>query len=176
MIAVHAFAALTPCLIVISLALAAPEARSADGGYLLKDGSSVSIEAATRRATVTRGGISTPLWDGAHRLDDGSLLIITNGVAVLPREPAVREPGTETDTRIGAPITGLSPCERLVADVCGLQKECAGTEGCDVAGQLLTMEQEERAAGRAPDRMTYTSGQCDRVRSDTTLFVPCAQE
>jgi hypothetical protein len=42
----------------------------------LKDGGTVTVDPQTNRATVRRDGVETQLWDGVHRLEDGSTLTI----------------------------------------------------------------------------------------------------
>ena len=146
-----------------------------DPDYHLKGGGAVTVDPDTNRATVTRDGVTAPLWDGTHRLEDGSILIIRRGTSV-PREPMAEPrhiPETEVGKWEGAPIVGYSPCERLVQRSCGPGNECLELEGCNLARQLLTMEQEERTASADPNRMTYTSGQCQEVEQDYQLFPYC---
>ena len=141
----------------------------------LYGGGAVSVDPDTNRATVTRDGVTAPLWDGTHRMQDGSVLIIRRGMAVPnkgildSRKPLPREPEEWED----ALIVGYSPCEKLVHRVCGSQDKCCDQEGCNLAQQLLTMEQEERAQSDRHNRMTYTSGQCNNVLHDTELFPYC---
>ena len=148
---------------------------AADTAPGLQYGGAVTVDPDTNRATITRDGVTTPLWDGAHRLQDGSVLIIRQGISVS-REPM---PGTrlppipEAVEWEGAPIVGHSPCEKLVNRVCGAQHRCGEGEACILARQLLTMEQDERAASENRNRMTYTSGECDRVNADRELFPFC---
>ena len=151
------------------------DARAADPQYQLQHGGSVTVDPNTNRATVTRDGVSAPLWDGTHRMEDGSILIIRRGTSV-PREP-VAEPRRIPESDIaqweGVPIVGYSPCEKLVHRTCGAQDECCEHEGCNLARQLLAMEQDERAQNDSRNRMTYTSGQCLNVEKDRELFPFC---
>ena len=150
-------------------------AWAADPDFKLRQGGSVTVDPNTNRATVTRDGVTTPLWDGTHRLEDGSILIIRRGTSV-PREPMAAPrpiPETEAEKWAGAPIIGYSPCERLVQRSCGAHNECLKEESCNLAQQLLTMEQDERAASENRNRMTYTSGQCQEVEKDRALFPYC---
>jgi hypothetical protein len=120
--------------------------------------------------------VSAPLYDGTHRAEDGSILIIRQGVTTIPYE-APAQPGEAKEAPAelweGAPIVGYSPCERLVQKVCGKQNRCDGIEGCKLARQLLDMEKEERNASGSRNRMTYTSGQCAEMTPDTELFPTC---
>ena len=165
----------TRLLVLIIGAAGTVAAGAADPQYQLQRGGTVTVDPDTNRATVTHQGITSPLWDGTHRLNDGSILIIRRGTSV-PREPMAEPrviPETEAEKWAGAPIVGYSPCERLVQRSCGIKNECVEQEGCNLAQQLLDMEQEERAASDRPNRMTYTSGQCQEVEADHELFPYC---
>jgi hypothetical protein len=162
-------------LLLMMLVLLAPRLFAADWTSRLQDGSTVTVDPDTNRATVTRGGVTTPLWDGAHRLQDGSLLI-TNGGVATPNAAIIesrRQPPPETEDWQDAPIVGFSPCEQLVRLVCGRQDQCMTAEACAAARQLLDMEREERAASRNPNLMTFTSGQCLKARDDSEYFMAC---
>ena len=144
----------------------------------LQDGSTVTVDPATNRATVTRGGVSTPLWDGSHRLQDGTQLIINRGVAT-PNAAIIESrrlpPAPDTGDWEDAPIVGYSPCEQLVRMVCGRQEQCLTAEACGPARQLLDMEREERVASRNRNLMTFTSGQCMKAQDDREFFLPCTR-
>jgi hypothetical protein len=73
---------------------------------------------------------------------------------------------------MGTPIAGSSPCEQLVQRVCGADRACEQAPACEPARQLLSMENEERAAG-SPDNMTYSSGQCMEALKDRDYFTEC---
>ena len=157
-------------------------ARAAQWSAPLKDGGTVTVDPQTNRATVRRDGVETQLWDGVHRLEDGSTLTIRSGTAVpnegilrarqMPAKPAPAEAGAWS----GAPIVGYSPCERLVRRVCGVNHACSSVEACDPARQLLTMEQNERKASASPNYMTQASGQCQQADRDRSYFATCVQD
>ena len=151
-------------------------AQAAGWTTTLQDGSRVTVDPNTNRATVTRRGVTSPLWDGTHRTQDGSILIIKRGTAVSNESvmEARRLPQPEPESWEGFPIAGYSPCEELVRHVCGKQNQCADAEACDPARQLLKMEDEERDASSMRSRMTYTSGQCKQAREDVEYFKACA--
>jgi hypothetical protein len=164
-------------LLLLALVLPAHTQLAADPNFTLQHGGVVTVDPDTNRATVTRRGVTTPLWDGTHRLQDGSVLIINQGVTV-PNKAILdsRElPPAEAEDWEGAPIAGYSPCEKLARRVCGKENQCGETEGCILARQLLDMEQDERAASERRNRMTYTSGQCLNVVKDVALFPICTQ-
>ncbi len=161
------------------LVLPAQSSFAAGPDYQLQDGSQVTVDPRTRRATVNRGGASTPLWDGTHRMQDGTTVIIRDGVAVIPdgmpaeaKDPKLPRRDA-AESWVGSPIGGYSPCERLVRTACGREDQCAEVEGCGLARQLLDMEKDERAAAANPNRMTYTSGQCQEVWPDRGQFPEC---
>jgi hypothetical protein len=137
----------------------------------LRGGGTVRVDPQTNRATVVEHGIRTQLWDGVHHLEDGSTITVQSGQVVPTKEILhAREPGSEEVPSRGewegAVIVGYSPCEKLKRRVCGAADECRKTEPCDLAGQLLNMENEEREESGQPRLMTYTSGQCQSLMSD----------
>ncbi len=168
------------------LAAATPVAlQAAEWSSTLKGGGKVTVDPRTNRVVVKKQGVETQLWDGVHRLEDGSSITVRSGQVVpneeilrarrLPEMPEEKE-GLGAEVWIGAPIVGYSPCEKLVRRVCGEGQECAAKQGCEVAGQLLQMEQQERAAEATANRMTYSSGQCQEADRDRHFFASCGAQ
>lgn len=171
--------------LLVALAVAVPlltgpvQVQAAEWNAQLQGGGQVTVDPRTNRATVRRNGVDTQLWDGVHRLQDGSIIIINSGQIVpnrgvlearqLPDQPRVEEEW------VGSPIAGYSPCERLARRVCGTDQECSGQPACPPALQLLEMETQERQANDSPNRMTYTSGQCQQADLDRVFFATCGQ-
>lgn len=171
---------------VVLLLAAAPAAlMAAEWSSTLKGGGTVSVDPRTNRITVQRHGVETPLWDGVHRLEDGSSITVRSG-QVVPNQEILRargQPDMPQETEgpgaevwIGAPIVGFSPCEKLVRRVCGEDQQCTANEGCVAATQLLQMEQQERAAEATANRMTYSSGQCQEADRDRQFFASCGAQ
>jgi hypothetical protein len=170
---------------MIAATLVPVGARADQWSGTLKGGGQVVVDPRTNRITVQKNGVSTQLWDGVHRLQDGSSITVRSG-QVVPNRQILRAreerglpeegEGTSAEMWIGAPIVGHSPCEKLVRRVCGEEQECAGNEGCPVARQLLGMEQQERAADPTPNRMTYASGQCQEADRDRQFFASCGSQ
>jgi hypothetical protein len=164
--------------LLLAACLCAP-AAFAEWTSELQAGGKVSVDPNTNRATVTRHGVSTPLWDGVHRLQDGSVITVRSG-QVVPNEEILRarkpQPAVtdEAQAWVGTPIVGLSPCEKLVRRVCGETQQCSQAPACDPAQQLLTMERQERANSNNPGAMTYSSGQCQEAAKDKEFFRQCA--
>ena len=167
---------LSSLLLAAVLGVSATVVLAADRTSNLEGGGVVTVDPDTRRATITRDGVTTPLWNGVHRMQDGSALIINHGEAV-PGMPAARSPrqlpAPESEDWEGAPIAGYSPCEQLTHHVCGMYGECATATACNPARQLLAMEDEERKQAVDRSRMTYTSGQCIKARADVAYFSAC---
>ena len=79
----------------------------------LQDGSRVEVDPRTNRPTVyNRQGVATQLWDGVHRLQDGSSITVRSGVMV-PNTDVVQ---LRERTRLARPFVdaGASPCVVLV--------------------------------------------------------------
>jgi Xaa-Pro aminopeptidase len=166
-----------PWLAAGLMALFLLSAQAAEWSSTLLDGSIVTVDPDTNRATVTREGVTTPLWNGVHRTQDGSALIVNRGIAV-PNESIIesrRLPPPKTEEWEDVNIVGYTPCEQLVRQVCGRQGECLDAESCDPAQQLLAMEDEERNNAANRNLMTFTSGQCLSAMKDREYFRQCAQ-
>ncbi len=139
------------------------------------NGNEVTVDPNTNRATVNVEGVTTQLWEGTHRLQDGSVLIIRKGIAVPnmsildSRELPVPEPSEWEDV----PVVGYSPCEKLVRRVCGKEGQCVEAQSCNPSQQLLGMEREEREVSANRNLMTYTSGQCLKADRDKEFFASC---
>lgn len=146
-----------------------------DWGARLSDGSGVEVDASTHRAWRLEDGRRTPLWDGVHRLEDGSVVIVRDGVAVPnpamldtwseapPRQP--REAGRESDA-----------CRELVRRVCGEGEgdnaACAGGEPCRLARDLLKMSAESLPLEAEIQAESSVGTQC-REAMTNPFFAPC---
>lgn len=125
----------------------------------LNDGSVLKVDPDTHRATRFYEGGTAPLWDGVHRLQDGSVVIVRDGQAV-PSESMIDawrgEPGSE-------PTMRERYCEQLVRKVCGFNDECGQAQPCVLARQLLRIEREEQRRaplGSGPYPQTPGTGDC----------------
>jgi len=154
------------------LALAVGAAYAGTWSGTLHDGSTLQVDPETRRATRVYGGGAAPLWDGTHRLQDGSVVIVRGGQAV-PSAAMIdawrAEPGAE-------PAMRDRYCEQLVRKVCGFGEECGQSEPCVLARQLLRMERDEQRRaplGSGPYPQTPASGDCLGALS-SERFPACA--
>ena len=165
----------TAAVVLLCAGVSLSVSSMADWSSGLQGGGTVTVDPDTRRATITRDGVTSPLWNGVHRLQDGSAMIISNGEVVtgtVAETPPQLLPPEQADWQ-GMPIAGYSPCEQLARRVCGLNGECLRAEACNPAQQLLAMERDERSKARDGSRMTYTSGQCIKARQDDAYFAQC---
>jgi hypothetical protein len=150
--------------------------QATDWSGALYGGGEVTVDEQTNRATYMRKGVETPLWDGTHKLQNGSILIIRDGIAVPNldiMESRQQVPPSSPEEWMDVKIVGYSPCEKLVNKVCGKDAECSDQPACNPVRQLRDREDEERKESSNPNLMTYTSGQCLRALRDTEFFVAC---
>jgi hypothetical protein len=137
----------------------------------LQGGGTVRIDPQTRKPTLYYNGASTRLWDGVHELEDGSVIIVRDGVAV-PSETMYHtwseQAAAETEGKVHL-------CERLMRKVCGLQGECSDNHACELARQLQRLEQDE-LGNVAYGPLHSSSVECRKGWSDPGLFPACEQD
>ncbi len=162
-------------LLAVTAAMAVSLALGAEAWERgLERGGQLWVDPDTRRAYRSDGAAPRPMWDGVHRLDDGSTVIIHDGVAV-PTEEML----DSWRDRLGPRSEdAAAPCADLVRRTCGAREECARSPGCLRARQLLTQERAEQrlallAAGPRPE--TQTTATCRTAIDDATQFPPCVQ-
>ncbi|RLJ17556.1 hypothetical protein DJ031_14065 [bacterium endosymbiont of Escarpia laminata] len=99
-------------------------------------GGRVTIDPVTNKATRSSEGVSSQLWDGVHRLDNGAVIIVRDGIVV--RDVLLLESQRQQQME-----EEREACTLLVRKVCGRNDECRKHPACDPAQQLLMLEQEE---------------------------------
>ncbi len=134
-------------------------ARAGSWTGTLQDGSVLKVDPDSHRAMRYYNGSMAPLWDGTHRLEDGSVVIVRDGQAV-PTESMMNswmgEPGSEPSMR-------ARYCDQLVRKVCGFHDECRRDQPCILARQLLGMEREQQRrmpVGAGSWAHTPSGGEC----------------
>ncbi|MGD2083250.1 MAG: hypothetical protein PVF91_09800, partial [Chromatiales bacterium] len=138
---------------------------------ILQDGSLVRIDPLTGKARVlTPRGAEAMLWDGVHKLRDGSTIIVRDGV-VVPDKPII---GARRGLPESPPGEAASACTNLAGRVCGPGGECADAEACRLAKELAEFERRDREAGRL-DAAERTAAQCGQALEDTGAFPQCAR-
>ena len=160
----------------------------------LRGGGQVLVDPQTNRATV-RGpnGYETQLWDGVHRLSDGTELTVREG-RIVPNQDMMRrrdftpEPGLTGEPVPNPGVVGpsttpdfkppqsavldSSPCALLVRQACGRDDACAEETKCSAARQLVDMAAEEKARSADPQALTSTELKCREALTDS-FFAPC---
>lgn len=157
------FVAFAAMLVFTSVAVTGWEAQ-------LQSGTRIRVDPRTNRATaITEQGVAVPLWDGVHRLRDGSSITTHSGV-VVPNVEILEESEALSRGERFRPA-GVSPCVILKRKVCGPDGECANTPACDLARQVLAFKQ-----GNGPDEArtgSASSSKCLDALQDETVFPPC---
>ena len=131
-------------LMVFVLAVASVAVLAEGWHATLQQGGEVYVDPQTRKPVYRANGISKPLWNGTHRLQDGSVLIVRDGVAV-PDTGMLRT----WEQQQALPEAGKNRyCEQLALKACGFHDECRSLKACDLARQLRRLEQD--ALAKAP--------------------------
>lgn len=137
----------------------------------LQDGSKIQVDPNTHRAFQLDGTVARPLWDGVHRLEDGSIVIIRGGTAVPTQDMlhSWQGPVATVDALEGR------PCEQLERRVCGRDNSCRASAACLNARSLLNSEREAQrrapfGAGARPT--TEFTKRCEEALTDPE-FPPC---
>lgn len=168
----------------------------------LGTGQPIAVDPTTNRAVIQSGiGQGRPLWNGVHRLQDGSTITIRSGVMVpnealsspLPptpppatasqETPSTAAPEDTADQGSGANLLPPAPgwpsprrghCDHLVLKICGLRGTCDDVEACHLARQL------RKAQHQSDDPSLGNTGwaedQCRDALAKETEFPPCATE
>ncbi len=140
----------------------------------LVDGSQIRVDPNTNKAVIqSPRGSSAPLWDGVHKLQDGSTVTVRSGVMVpnpdvldlRQSEPKAQELASE----------GMRLCTKLVRKVCGFGNECSTSFQCKTARQLaqFALEEQREQTASGSNRFLETPGQCREALARTDFFAPC---
>ena len=161
-------------LSVCWLSLSLPT-QADDWNARLSDGSGVEVDASTHRAWRLEDGRRTPLWDGVHRLEDGSVVIVRDGVAV-PNPDMLKTWNEAPPRRTDVTERESEACRELVRRVCGEGEgesaACAGSEPCRLARELLKMSAESLPLEAEIQAESSVGAQC-REALTNPFFAPC---
>lgn len=155
---------------ILSSVLAAASAPLAADTWQgnLKGGGVVRVDPMTRKPMVYYNGGSSLLWDGAHEMENGSVITIRDGVAV-PDETMYSTWSREAPRELAAQAPS---CEKLVRKVCGFHSECSSGHPCYLARELSRLEKSE--GGTAPEGSKAPSTvECEKGLADTAMFPAC---
>lgn len=155
-------------LLILALCTASGWAQSWTGS--LERGGVVSIDPTTNKATIYSNQGSTQLWDGTHRLQDGSVIIVEEGVVTSGGggEQMTAPPvAVESSAALAS-----SACVELVIKVCGFNGECSDNPACSPARQLMELEKDEawQTRSKGPNK---TSGECRKALANESYFKRC---
>jgi hypothetical protein len=173
-------------LLVALTALMTQYAMAATWDTELDNGHRVSVDLTTNRAVIASDKApARPLWDGVHRLKDGSTITIRSGVIVpneaiqtfqpsSPSAPPEQDAAPVTEAPRPARSSDRQRCEELVLRCCGLHDSCADSEACALARQLRQLR---RQPGGVPDdHASWAEQQCWDALLDAGAFRACDQE
>ena len=133
----------------------------------LHDGSQITIDPDTNKASRTWEGETSLLWDGVHQLDNGAVIIVRDGVVV--KDASIIQEQKEQQLR------QLSEaCDQLVRKVCGPRNECDSHPACDPARQLLALERDE-LRNEWSAVVPESSRQCLEALSNESFFETCTK-
>lgn len=159
-----------PLFLLLLFVIGSGQAQAGSWTGTLQDGSVIRVDPGSHRAMRYYDGGVTPMWEGTHRLEDGSVIIVRDGQAV-PTESMIEH--WDAEPRFD-PSLRERYCEQLVRKVCGFRDECARVSHCLTARR---MRSEERAtATRAPldpPLQTAASEAC-REALESPDFPACA--
>ncbi|MCB1758777.1 MAG: hypothetical protein KDI68_03225 [Gammaproteobacteria bacterium] len=151
-------------LILIPLAAHAWTAELHNGGV-------ISVDSSTNKATIYSDRGTTQLWDGTHQLQDGSVVIVRDGVVTSGDSPQPLPESRQVEPDRAVPAAS-STCVELVIKACGFNGECRDTGGCPAARQLMQLEQDEawQTGSKGPNQ---TSVKCREALNNDSYFKRC---
>ncbi|OOZ37052.1 hypothetical protein [Solemya velesiana gill symbiont] len=134
----------------------------------LHDGSRIDIDSSNRATRYGNSG-EKQLWNGVHRMDDGSVVIIKEGVVISRPQQSSISPVQKPEA---SDAQLVSPCVELSIKVCGFNGQCRDNESCEPARQLVKLEPQEnwQNKGSGPNS---TTEQCRQALVNEDYFKPC---
>ncbi len=137
----------------------------------MQDGSIIRIDPYTNKATRFSDQGAVQLWDGAHRMQDGSTVIVKDGIVTSGLDSA---PSSQSSVK---PEEGFfkptSACIDLVIKVCGFNGECGNAQACSPAHQMMKLEADEAWQSRN-EGANQTTIECRKALLNEEFFSPCA--
>jgi hypothetical protein len=138
----------------------------------LQSGAGISVDPQTHRVLRDDGGNARPMWDGVHRLEDGSTIIVRDGIAI-PTEQMYRAWKGEVRPR---PAFEARFCNQLVRKTCGFDLGCNNSASCLRARSMLSDEaraQQSLPASAGVHPQTEAGERCRTALRDPA-FMTCA--
>lgn len=157
-------------VVLLCIAACCPGVSADSWHGRLQTGAAISVDPETHRVMRDDAG-ARPMWDGVHRLEDGSTIIINDGIAI-PTEQMYRawEGGVRPE-----PVFETRYCNQLVRKTCGFDLACNNSASCLRARSMLSDEARQQqslpaSAGVYPQ--TETGERCRTALGDPA-FVAC---
>jgi hypothetical protein len=151
----------------------------------LHDGREIVADPRSNKVVIGSGKAhGQPLWDGVHRLSDGSTVTIRAGVMVPnasssspsasanPQASLTVAPLPRPSNTAGGPQT--AHCDQLVLKTCGMRQDCRSLESCRLATQLRQLRHQPVSA--STDNRHWAEGQCLKALQDEAAYPPCTFE
>ncbi|NBC12236.1 MAG: hypothetical protein GVY09_02610 [Gammaproteobacteria bacterium] len=126
------------------VAVAVPEAHAQTWRGELQGGGEIVVEPGSHRALREQNGRTRQLWDGVHRLEDGSTVTVRDGVAV-PTQDMYRAWRRDAAPE---PVHAQDWCKQLMRKTCGFDDACDNAGACLQARSLFAEAQRERRERR----------------------------
>lgn len=138
----------------------------------LIEGGVTQVDPQTHKGTVHRNGNATPLRDGIHKLEDGSIVIIHDGIAI-PNSAMYHAWSTMDNSQHKA--IEINECVQLTRRVCGIKNSCAKHKSCELALQLQQLWEDD--SDNSIDSISNTEqNECHKGLINVTTFPPCVQD
>lgn len=134
-------------------------------------GGTVQLDGATQKAELSTPDGRFPLWDGIHRLQDGSVVRVQSGIVI--KDDHVQQ---HLGTPPYSPEVARDLCRELEAKVCGQAGACLSHEPCQAVRQLLQMIEEDIRRGPVDAPGPSLERQCQEALGRETFFQPCPTE
>lgn len=135
----------------------------------LEDGRQISVDPTTNRPVIQSDrNTGTPLWDGVHRLSDGTVITVRSGVMVPNEDVMTLRRGEIPEAE---PRAFSAACNDLVLQACGLSEECAAAEPCNLAKQLRELASKQ--SPQESDQHEWAETRCQQGLTDPQMFPVC---
>lgn len=139
----------------------------------LTGGGTAQVDSRTHKAVINQAGNITPLWDGVHKMADGTTVIVNDGVAIP--NASMYHTWSKTDNSKDN-VLKQSACVQLTRRVCGAKNSCTEHKACELAHQLQSLVKDDLVDNNAETLASSVPNECQKGLANKTAFPPCAEE